>query len=540
MTFSNTPMISTYSSQRIPAFYPISRRTASSAVFSELDEGTINLFPGKDSNTQEPYMESRPALAVTEVVNAAAVGRGHYVWEKSTGSIYYFMVAGTGVYTSTDGKTWTLVVTLLTNVLTPVGFVEHIDGTNTKKLVLVDGVEGYVFTSNAAGTKIVSANFPTPHVPNPIYMDGYIFLAKDNTGDIYNSNLNNPALWTAGDFISSELYPDNVKALVKVNNYLLVIGTEGCEFFYDAANPTASPLARHEGSIPFGTQVASSVASSKNTVMFLANNNDGEQIFKYIDGFRAKDIKASFLLQYLNVLLATDAAYTSAYIRGYFLRQYGSLIYCINLNVTGTTKSWAYSFEFDCWTELRTGPTGVFSPSSPQYSFPVCFATGGSCENFTNFVSGTMFNGTNNTPFFGTTGLSRFSGTTNGFNNFYVDEYRNRNGGANTLISSASIPIHIRTRINDFGTLNLKTCSRFGIIASIEDPSATATALVSWTDDSFNSFSTAVSLPITPGMDFPFSTQAGKFRQRAWKIVYGASYSIVFKGFEMDINKASQ
>jgi len=107
-----------------------------------------------------------------------------------------------------------------------------------------------------AGTEITSADFPTPHCPFPVFMDGYLFVAKSGTQDIYNSNLDDPALWTAGDYISAEMYPDKIVALSKNNNYIYALGSNSIEYFYDAAVATGSPLGRHDSAVQqFGAVV---------------------------------------------------------------------------------------------------------------------------------------------------------------------------------------------------------------------------------------------------------------------------------------------
>jgi len=318
----------------------------------------INLLPIKTKNNKadEIHAVTREPIHAYQVVNSNLINRGCYVWEKSVGTTYYFSVNGTGVYSSTDRITWTLVNTLATTATTPVRFTEFINGTNTKTLVLVDGVEGYVFTSNAAGSKIVDADFPTPHIPFPVFLDGYLFLAKTGTGDIYNSNLEDPTAWTPGDFISSELYPDDIQALVKINNYLLVVGTQGCEYFYDAANPTASPLARYDGgSLAFGTQVPNSIASNKNVAMFIANNNDGENTITVIEDFKSREIDASFVIAALNTRLsAASNPTTAAAVRGFFFRQFGKMFYGLSFQGDVATpdllnSTWVFSFDTGYW-----------------------------------------------------------------------------------------------------------------------------------------------------------------------------------------------
>lgn len=529
MAYTQSPEKQTYGTQNVPGSYPIDLRAGSllsTGVNQAQDSGMVNLLPIKAldvvSKQQEPQAITRQPIQAWRVVGTDLVNRGCYVWEKTAGTVYYFSVNGTGVYTSTDTVTWTLVTTLTTVATTPVRFTEFVNDTNTKSLVLVDGIEGYVFTSNLAGTKITDVDFPSPHVPFPVFMDGFLFLAKKGTGDIYNSNLNNPALWTAGDYISSELYPDDVQALVKINNYLLAIGTNGSEFFYDAAVATGSPLARYEGgSLAFGTVVPNSIASNKNQVVFIANNNDGENTIKIIEDFKTKEVPSAFLIELLNARLQ-DWTTVAASVRGFFFRQHNDSYYCLAFDGVSSTPNplnttFAFNFATDWWTELRFGAGGA----TP---FPVWFTALSPSNNLATFVSG-HYGGS---PFFGT--------------------MQARSTAQDEIVNGVGlVPIYTEMRTPNlaFGTQNLKMMSRFGVELSESSSTTTVsgtdvTLNVSYTDDDYSTFSTPRSLIFSGTYNFPFITQLGAFRQRAFKLTYSGVKFLRYKSLSMDINKGQQ
>ena len=539
MAYTSAPEKQTYGPHKIPAAYDFNLRPNSkfydgSTTFQ--DAGMINLLSrkmqGPDGN---PHVvaETRSAINGFQIANSNLIMRGMHVWEFSSSATYFFAVCGTGVYTSQDGFTWTQVDTLTTNATTPVRFTEFISSTNVKKLILLDGVEGYVYTGVTAGTEITDGDFPTPHVPFPVVIDAYLFVAKAGTGDIYNSNLDDPAVWTAGDFISSELYPDDIQALVKVNNYLLAIGTEGSEYFYDAANPTGTPLARYEGgSLGFGCRIPNSIASNKNTVILIANNNDGENFIKMIDNFKATDVPSNPIIPMLNHRLTTASNNTTAgAVRGYMFRQHGKLYY--GLAFQGDTAApvllngaWAYSFDTGWWSELRYGATGT----AP---FPVYFSGGGVRYGIGTFVGGHV----NSRPFF----AQIKEGAANSFTNTAEDGV----GVGLAAPTTAAIYTELRTPNIDGGTSNVKFMSRFGVNVQ-ESTSSTSTSgtpleiAVSYSDDDYATFSTPRTLIFGASLDFPFLTQLGKFRRRAFKLTYASTSFLRFHDMEMDINKGQQ
>lgn len=543
MAYTSAPETQTYSTQRIPAYYSLNLRGLTGYTASRKDEGMMNLIPHKNENElgnpDDKFSEIRAPILAARLANTTETVRGVYVWEKTSSNTYYFCVAGTSVYTSTNARTWTAVTTLSTAASTPVGFTEFIDSTNTKKLVLVDGIEGYVFTSNAAGTKIVDVDFPSPHLPFPVFIDGYLFLAKKDTGDIYNSDLNDPAVWTAGSFISSELYPDDLTSIVKVNNYLLAIGKLGCEFFYDAANATGSPLARYEGgSLPFGCPIPYSIAVNKNTVVMLANNSDGEVCLKIIEDFKHKDISPRWLLSLINLSYVTGPAFNDPdNFRGFFIRQDGELMYVLRLNAIALSgavpATFAYCFSTNSWIELRTSNIRDFSVSCTTF---------GTSDNSLTFVGGnwTGTNGGIQQPFFGTFGVGPLY--YNYITNFNIDNLYDLNGAV-TLIGSEFIYFELRTPNLTFDTLNQKYMHRIGVeVTGMVNQliSSVIGVNVSWSDDDYTTYSSNLFIDTTPGTDFPFVTQCGRFRQRSLKFTGSPNQGARFRTIHMDINKGQQ
>lgn len=560
MAFSNNPLYDTRSTKQIPLAYPIALRPANNLYFptsatSGQDAGMVNVLPVKDEATGTLEGITRPMIQGIKVGAGAAADssplRGFYVWEKIAGDLsntVLFAVVGPRVYTlqaNFYGATaWTLVNTLSTNVNTPVRFTDYIDSTSTKKCILVDGVEGYVFTGSGAGTKIVDADFPNPHVPFPVFIDGYLFLAKKGTGDIYNSDLNNPASWTPGNFISSELYPDDIQALVKVDNYLLAIGTQGSEYFFDAGNPTGTPLAKQDGaSLPFGTLLPNSIAANKENVIFLANTNEGQAVLRAIKGFHYSDIDSSFLISALNTRMSSvyvGNATTASQVRGYLLRYNGELFYGFRINGESPTgsgqglqfnNSYLYSFSAKCWSETQYGSTFVWSD---RYSWPVNFTSYTISGSLSTFVAGNMPGA--GASFIGT--IEECDKTSR----LVFDGFDTT--GAGTPDVTAAVFQEVRTPNLDFGTMNLKTMSRAGLIVEFgqSTPSVTSQFAFQWNDYDYADAKWTTNITVnydTADTYFPFITQLGAFRRRAFRISNASGTAIRWKMLELSINKGS-
>lgn len=523
MAFSSSPVNDTYSTQRISLVNNLEAWPTSDS-FSDPMSGMLNVIAVKSGN-ETPYGETRlPIRASAVAALSTGIVRGAYVWEKTTGTVYYFVVTTDGttskVYSSTNGTTWSAINTLGTNASTPVRFTEFIDDVNTKKLIMVDGIEGYVFTNNSAGTKITDTDFPSPHVPFPVFLDGYLFLAKAGTGDVYNSDLNDPTSWTAGSFLSSELYPDDIQALLKMSTYILAVGTQGSEFFYDAANATGSPLARYDGgSLPFGTSYPNTIATNKETVILLVNNNDGSLCFKIIEGFKYVDLPAHSVLKVISAQIVSSSI-TSSELRGMFLRQNGQLLYLLNLD--GTTNGLSgsdtlvYAIDSQMWSKYTYN-----NATSP---YPVYFTCGATSESGSTFLAG-HYNGT---VFFGSNHSSSGNAT-------------------DCLDGSTEVDIQEKLYVapQTFGTFNRKFMYRLGVGYVSLDPSVSDAPYVAYSDNMSAVGSERQLAGVSSGTGvtdggFPFITQLGSFRQRRFIISAASGVSHWWNFIECDINKGQQ
>lgn len=488
MPYSNSPSLSTYDTKRVSFITNPQQR---SGAYPDRDARLVNMMVEEiDSPVggQKTYfVKSRPGLAVSHSVNSGTA-RGIFYWDFH-GVPYTITVVDAQIYYN---------ATFLANISTttgPVGFTLFVDSTGVVTLIMVDGVNGYEFTSpTVPPTTITSPDFPTPHLPFPIFLDGYLFLAKPDSQDIYNSNLDDATLWTAGDYISAEMYPDTIKALSKNNNYIYAIGNDSVEYFLDAANATGSPLQRHESAVQqFGTAAPYSVVQTEREVIFIGQTGNGGHTVWTIDGFKEKEIgipavKNAFLVE------GSDLASATAY----SLRVSGQKLYVIRL----LSRTLVYSFDTKMWHEWASGNTN-------EVTFVGAYATDG--PNGTAYVLDT--NGT----------LVYVMGEQ------YLDDH------------GVVFRQEITTAKQDFDTFNQKTMSRFTIIG--DDPfgaasTAERTVYISWSDDDYNNWSTR--RPLVFENDFPCIAQLGRFRRRAFKIQYESPRLIRWMGMEVDINKGNQ
>lgn len=479
MAYSKTPAIQTYETKRINFISNPQQRGTDATKDFRLVNMMVEVLKSPVGDQNKYYIKSRPGVTQA-FTTQTAVGRGIYYWVLG-GTGYCMAVVGNKVYAN-----GTNVLTLSTSTGT-VGFTEFVSSTGTVSLILVDGTDGYVFSNSTTSVKITDAEFPTPHVPIPIFIDGYLFLAKANTADVYNSDLDNPSSWTAGDYISAEMYPDLIVALSKNNNYIYAIGSASTEYLYDVANATGSPLGRHDSAVQqFGCAARDSVVQTETEVIMIGETNNGGHTVWTIDGFKAAEVGIPAVK---SALLAEGANLPNA--QAFCVRVAGQKCYVICL----TNRTLVYSFDNKMWHEWSTAG-GAFL-----------------CAHGTDGPNGSAYL------------LDKSNGKV-----YTMDE---------TIFTDAGTAIScvFTTTKLDFDTINRKFMYRLSLIGDVPSTGSGITVNVQWSDDDYNTFSTARALNYTT--DLPKLDQLGQFRRRAFKITYSMPYLLRLEGLEVDINKGS-
>ena len=508
MPYSKTPAISTYETKRVNFFQNPTARSYRSDKDFRLLNMMVETIPNNVGQSPDVRLKSRASVVnFTYSGPASGTARGIFVVETAPYPI------APAVYTVVGNKLYNknVAVQTLATSTGSVGWAEFLSSTGVKSLIMVDGTDGYVILTNFATgattsvTKIVSANFPTPHVPTPVVMDAYLFLAKKDSNDIYNSNLDHPELWTAGDYISAEMYADNIVALAKNNNYLYALGSDSVEFFYDAANATGTPLARQASAVQqMGCACMNSVVQTEKQVVFVGTTSNGGFTIWLIDSFTPKEISIPAIREYL-FREARDYGDLSSTVNAYVIRSNNQKLYVLRCDA----RTFVYSFDTDMWHEWNGGTN-----SGAGGNFSGKFAAGG-------------FSG------------APYLQTWDGYIKLMYDDIVQTLPSSNTPSPYEGFDCIVQTQRLNFDTINRKTMSRLSLYGDNEYGTDTPEeVLVQWSDDDYTTWNDGKYLEFTFYGDLPAIHQLGSFRQRAFKFTWVHSSSpIRILGMEVDINK---
>lgn len=281
-------------------------QSSASFSLSNLAPLLVNCFTLKRG--EQYHLQKRPLFGYASMNPADGQFRGMHYWD-ATGLVY-FVIAGS-LY-SIDPALPASITTLSTALDTTsrfVGFAELHTGA-ARYLILLDGVKGWYIDTSGNETQIVDADFPTPHIPTPVCFDGYVFVAKSNTQDIYNCNVTTPATWQASTFIRSEQFSGPLTAIAKHKNQLVAFHSDGITFFKNAGIPNPnSPLQRVvELSIDIGVDYYFNIRRHSDSLIYFmgTGNTSLGKVYK-IEDQKISPIEAPIFEQ----ILATYSEFAS-------------------------------------------------------------------------------------------------------------------------------------------------------------------------------------------------------------------------------------
>lgn len=354
-----------------------------------------------------------------------------------------------------------------------------------------NGVNGYSVAPGSTTLNSTMVNFPStsalansPLAAGAVYLDGYVFILT-TTGRIYNSNLEDPTIWNALNYISAEAEPDSGVAIAKHFNYVVAFGQWSTEFLYDAGNPTGSPLANNRGArLEIGCANGFSVAPLEQSLIWIGQGRTRGRAVYMLDGLSPTKVSTRYIEKYLN-----DDPMTN--VRSYVTKLSGHTLYVLTLHDSDRT------FVFDVdekmwyqWTSYVGGGEHYFQPA-----------------------------------FFSSNQLQYYCMDDDGGKLYYL---------SSDAASDAGVAIYCRgvTEITDSGTTKRKFYRRLEIIG--DKTPATSLLSVRHSGDDYNTWSTYRTVDLSKGRAQLY--QLGSARRRAWEFLYTDNYPLRLEAAEIDFD----
>lgn len=484
-------------------------------------------YPG-----EKVYASQRPSIhvdAVPDDIGAPATqGRGITYWDE-VGTFYF--VRANWLYRSDYG---TPIQNLGTSFRDKVFFAEVND-----YLIIIDpeGNAGYYIDKALPlnVTPIGGTVFPPNQTPalqlvgGAVSLHGYIFVMTTD-GRIWNSNLNDPTTWTGIDFITADVSTDEAVMIAKHHNHICAISRNSVEFFYDAGNPTGSPLQlRQDISFSTGAIDFNSTTVTGENVLFLGKESSGTIGLFRLESFKLNRLSADSIDRYISNTYSTQSTVGDS--MSFILSSgwVGSHLMCF-LTSVGVTSTGAmeyipqYTLAYDATNKLWSRFDTVLD-SIDEFGVVGTTDSSGSTGSRGSimFLSGA-------TATMDLTGVSADYRTHDEYfePDYIVDGYM--------VVAPDSIfnniEVNITTVEYDMESTTNKSQHRLSLVGTTSGAGGDLTDInISWTDDRYRSFSNprALKTGLRRGL-----TRGGLFRRRAYSLDYNGGDLLRLESLEVD------
>lgn len=495
MAFTRTPDTNTY--QTIPLKFDGFPTYRSGDLSIQRDCNIVNLYYDRisqENKTREVYLKKRPGLRATAYnlnKNLPTDAMRGYYYDTASNRLYWAVNNKVYSVTPDSGTSIRTVATLATSS-GYVGFCEFLQTSTSTRFILVsDGTDLWVdnYAANSCA-KVTDADMPTPHVPQPRVLNGYAVLADLNTGDIYNSDNDDPTSWVAGDYITAEMSGDYVIQLAQNRNYIVAFGTNSVEFFWDAANASGSPFKRNDS----GYRDIGYVTGLKqigNILYFVGQDKDKNLAVYLIDGFTLTQISNPVVERALQNITSTDNVKSQVTLNrdGYSISVDGHTFYALETE----QATWLYEINDKIWYEWRNS-------SNTKLNIEAAWS---------------MFNGAQYVAINGQTYISMLAPTV--YQDFGVN-----------------YPCIYTTERFNVDSMNKKSMSRLIMMSDAYQTTGTSNMSLTWSDDDWATTSGTRLINIFNSR--PMAHQFGQFITRSFRLTYSDNYPLRLRGFEFEIN----
>lgn len=492
MAFTKTPMESTEQNKRVPLISTWETREYS----NNRDVDNLNVIWDIVQDSEGTYFEAMKRNGLKVAPFQPLIGRvlGAYAWE--TYNQYVAITTyGIEVRLMTTGAVVTNIPVDFGFVPARIGFTEFQFENGFPILVIVGNSKVYIF-DHVTAVQVTDADLPTNPLPYPVYLDGYLFIASAD-GTIANSNLNDPYNWQASNFITAESYADNLQAIARHGQYIVAFGAQSIQFFYDAGNPTGTPLATQSKVLRIG--YAGGLASTADSLVFIGRPVNGQPSVYMLIGTEAKEMSNSAatrrLSEQLSDVLPVDRIGSILSINGHTLYTWMDVDpFSTNLNQT----SYGLDLATNLWTRLAKGYTSNMMIKS-------------AVTRITH---------------------TRFSTLVTLYDSSIVYEFL----PTQYLDDTDDFEVRFRTNKLDFGTKRMKFGSKLTIVSD-RDIIGGFQCYISWSDDDYQTWSAPRSVDLSD--QYPVLWALGSFRSRAFMVSYRSLSPMRWRAVELDYNQGA-
>ena len=493
------------------------------------DSKLINGYFTKDEHG-EVWVRKRPAFVdnttYSDTYIAGKTPLGIFWWEgwgpytvSSSGgtvTVRWMDMSGVGPYFWQTAGTFTASAAPTGNPQ----FWFNTTGTTTNYMYLSNGSVGYTIKNNGTGSftfaKITDVNYPpnqtpaVPLVPGSAFLDGTLYV-MDYKARIWGSaNLYDPTTWGSTNMIPAQIEPDGGVAIAKQASYVVAFKQWTTEFFYDAANPTGSPLLPvTNAKLPMGCAAPYSVQSINDVLYFIgANKSIGPAVYRIV-GLQLSKVSTPAIEKALEYAVYNTGSLVGN-VTSFQIRDSAHTFYGIE-TPNGT---FVYDIELNQWVQWNIN---VNSAKDSGNNLNIVSGTSSAAFQMALFQYGT------NAQY-----MASFEHDQVGYGQLkgYYDSLA---GG----YSPSTMPVTLDAIAPNFdgGTRLKKMLTK--MLLHVDQKNG-GTLQIRWSDDDYQTWSNWVSVNLQS--DIPMLTQLGTFRRRAFQFRHQSASPFRMRSPELELH----
>lgn len=211
---------------------------------------------------------------------------------------------------------------------------------NGTQIVIVNGVNGYVWSQSAGFQVITSVNFFTANTTT--FFDNFFVFDKLATNNFFISASGDGTSYSGTDFAAAEVSSDFVVSIVNQQENLLIFGERTTETWYDAGAVNFPFLRTNGGTIERGCAAPLSPVKEDNSVFFLGN----DLVFYRLSGTALQRVSNHALEDAFQSYPTVADAYTFSF-------TYEGHKFIV-LTFPTANASWLYDISTDRWREKES------------------------------------------------------------------------------------------------------------------------------------------------------------------------------------------
>lgn len=211
---------------------------------------------------------------------------------------------------------------------------------NGTQIVIVNGVNGYVWSAAAGFQVITSVNFFPANTVT--FFDNFFVFDRLGTNNFFISASADGTSYSGTDFAAAEVSSDFVLSIVNQTENLLIFGERTIETWYDAGAINFPFLRTNGGTIERGCAALMTPVKEDNSVFFLGN----DFVFYRLSGTALQRVSTHAIEDAFQSYTTVSDAYTFSYtFEGHKF---------IHLTFPTANASWVYDIATDHWHERES------------------------------------------------------------------------------------------------------------------------------------------------------------------------------------------